>query len=84
VILEITSEQDLFYCYRYTCENEEDYTNNFKKLNGDITKQFKDLPNLLKDIIKQVGQPDLSGMGRTIAEMDMGSGKEGEALLTFK
>jgi hypothetical protein len=37
----------------------------------------------LKDIIRQVGQPDKSGIGKTIAIMDMGSGKEGEAVLEF-
>jgi hypothetical protein len=30
-----------------------------------------------------VGTPDKSGIGRTIAVMDMGSGKEGEAILSF-
>ena len=37
----------------------------------------------MKDIIRQVGQPDKSGIGKTIAIMDMGSGKEGEAVLSF-
>jgi hypothetical protein len=84
VTLEITSERDLFYCYRYVCNDEYAFTTDFKKLNGDVTKEFKDLPQLLKDIIKQVGTNDKSGIGRTIAVMDMAAGKEGEALLTFK
>ena len=37
----------------------------------------------MKDIIRQVGQPDKSGIGKTIAIMDTGSGKEGEAVLSF-
>ena len=88
VTMELTSEKDLFLCYRFRCKDgdtrsdpEYEYFEKIKR-DQDLMIGYEKLPSLLKDLLSQVGNKDK--VGRVNAIFDMAGGECGAATLKFE